>query len=70
MCKGIPMAEFEPLLSAHDAGRILGKSARTVHRLVDNGRLTVAQKLPGPNGPYLFRKADVEALLATPLDAA
>ncbi len=56
------------LLTSPEAGQILGKSARTVQRLADSGRLPIAQKLPGPNGAYLFRRSDVEALL-TPTEA-
>lgn len=52
----------DDLLTSSQVGAILGKSARTVQRMVDAGSLTPAQKLPGPNGAYLFRRADVEAL--------
>jgi hypothetical protein len=51
------------LLTSTQAGALLGKSARTVIRLAEANRLPIAQKLPGPNGAYLFRRADVEALL-------
>jgi excisionase family DNA binding protein len=50
------------LLTSPEAGALLGKSARTVQRLVDRGELKPAQKLPGPNGAYLFRREDIEAL--------
>ena len=50
-------------LTSPEAGRILGKSARTVIRLAEAGKLPVAQKLPGPNGAFLFRRSDVESLL-------
>lgn len=52
----------DELLTSTQAGAMLGKSARTVQRMVDAGTLTPAQKLPGPNGAYLFLRADVEAL--------
>lgn len=42
----------------------MGVSHRTVHRLVADGKLTPAQKLPGPNGAFLFRPRDVDRLLA------
>lgn len=58
------------LLTSPEAGQILGKSARTVQRLADAGALPVAQKLPGPNGAYLFRRSDVEALLEPKGDVA
>lgn len=61
----------DDLLTSTQAGAILGRSARTVQRLAESGALTPAQKLPGPNGAYLFRRADVEALLAPePTEAA
>lgn len=48
------------LLTSAQAGVILGKSARTVQRMVDAGEITAAQKLPGPNGAYLFASTEVE----------
>lgn len=48
------------LITSAEASRILGRSLRTVHRLAESGALTPAQKLPGPNGAYLFRRRDVE----------
>lgn len=48
------------LLTSAQAGVILGKSARTVQRMVDAGEITAAQKLPGPNGAYLFAPTEVE----------
>lgn len=52
----------DDLLTSPQAGSILNKSARTVQRMADAGLLPVAQKLPGPNGAYLFRRRDVERL--------
>ncbi len=51
----------DELLTSPQAGLILGCSARTVQRMADAGDLSFAQKLPGPNGAYLFRSSDVEA---------
>jgi len=48
------------LLTSAQAGVILGKSARTVQRMVDAGEIAAAQKLPGPNGAYLFASTEVE----------
>ena len=48
------------LLTSAQAGVILGKSARTVQRMVDAGEIAAAQKLPGPNGAYLFAPTEVE----------
>jgi excisionase family DNA binding protein len=58
------MTSDDTYLTSPEAGRLLGKSARTVTRMADAGKLPVAQKLPGPNGAYLFRRSDVEALAA------
>lgn len=52
----------DELLTSTQAGLLLGKSGRTVQRMAENGELTPAHKLPGPNGPYLFRRADIESL--------
>lgn len=60
----------DALLTSTQAGVVLGKSARTVTRLADAGALPVAQKLPGPNGAYLFRHTDVLAFAARATDAA
>ena len=60
------------LMTTTEAGRILGKSPRTVQRMAENGDLEYAQKLPGPNGAYLFdpaviaRRAARETAALTP----
>lgn len=52
-----------PLIGTVEAARILGKSPRTVHRLVANGDLTPAVVAPGGySGSFLFNRADVERL--------
>lgn len=48
------------LLTSTEAGRILGCSARTVQRMADAGTLPCVQKLPGPNGAYLFSLDAIE----------
>lgn len=51
------------LVGSTEAGRILSKSSRSVHRLVDAGELTPVVVAPGGfKGSYLFDRADVEAL--------
>ncbi len=52
------------LLTSTQAGTILGKSGRTVQRMADAGELRFAQKLPGPNGAYLFARSEVERVAA------
>lgn len=54
------MTKSNPLLTSFEVGLELGKSARTIQRMADAGDLPVAQKLPGPNGAYLFQRADIE----------
>jgi len=51
------------LLTADEASRMLGCSARTVHRKAEAGELPVVRRLPGPNGAYLFDRAAVEELV-------
>ena len=51
------------LVTTAEAGRILGiQSPSSVTRLVQAGKLSPAQKLPGLRGAYLFDRADVELL--------
>lgn len=52
----------DDLLTSPQVGLILGKSARTVQRMAGAGELPVAHKIPGPNGAFLFRRSDIEAL--------
>jgi len=51
-----------PLVTSQEAAARLGKSPRTVHRLVRSGVLVPAHQAPGPNGAFLFRRSDVERL--------
>lgn len=57
------------LITSPEAGRIIGKSARTIQRMADAEEIPVAQKLPGPNGAYLFDREVIEAMV-TPTEAA
>ena len=60
----MPPTEEPELIGTAEAARILGKSHRTIHRLVKSGDLEPAMTTPGgPVGAFLFRKADVEALV-------
>lgn len=53
------------LIGSQEAARLLGKSARTIHRLVSSGDLKPYTIAPGGYaGAYLFARADIEALLA------
>jgi predicted DNA-binding transcriptional regulator AlpA len=53
----------DDLLTSPQVGLLLGKSARTIQRMAEAGALPVAQKLPGPNGAFLFRRGAIEALI-------
>lgn len=53
----------DDLIGSTEAARLLGKSPRTIHRLVAAGKLAPALTAPGGfKGSYLFRRADIEAL--------
>ena len=53
------------LIGTTEAAALLGKSPRTIHRMVQSGRLSPAHVAPGGfNGVYLFNRADVEAAKA------
>jgi excisionase family DNA binding protein len=42
----------------------LGLTPRTIARMVDDGRITAATKLPGERGAYLFDPAEVDRVAA------
>lgn len=53
------------LMGTAEAARELGKSHRTIHRLVESGALVPALVAPGGRkGAYLFNAADIERLKA------
>ena len=57
------MTSRDSLIGTAEAARMLGKSARTVHRLVESGKLVPAVTAPGGYvGTFLFDRADVEQL--------
>lgn len=59
------MPPLNSLVGSTEARELLGGIDRsTLVRWVQLGRIKPAQKLPGPNGAYLFRRRDVEALAA------
>jgi hypothetical protein len=53
---------MEDLIGTAEVTRILGCDKATVLRRIDAGLLTPAMKMPGKNGPYLYKRADVVAL--------
>lgn len=64
-CDIVPICVvMEPeLLTSPEVSNLLGVSIRTVHRRVDAGDLRAVRKLPGPNGAFLFDRAEVERFL-------
>jgi hypothetical protein len=56
------MRQTSELITSARAAIILGKSTRTVHRMAEAGELEVVQKLPPPNGAFLFRRDYIERL--------
>lgn len=64
------MPDTDSLLTSPQVCLILGVSTRTVQRMADAGDLPFAQKLPGPNGAYLFRSSDVETARLAKANAA
>lgn len=51
------------LVTTSEAARMLKRSIRTIHRAVRDGVLVPAMRLSiGPNGSFVFERADVERL--------
>ena len=50
------------MIGSDEASELLGVHRATLLRWVADGRLKPVHQLPGPNGAYLFRRADVEKL--------
>lgn len=60
----------DELVGSAEVCRTLEINPSTVSRWVEAGRLTPAHKLPGRNGAYLFRRADIDTLVAERAEAA
>lgn len=60
----------DDLLTSAQAGLLVNRSARTIRRHAQDGKLPVAQKIGGQNGDHLFRRADVLAAFGLTEDAA
>lgn len=50
------------LIGSAEACKILGIERSTLVRWVQLRQIRPAKKLPGPVGPYLYRRSDVERL--------
>lgn len=62
MTKATPIADR--LIGTTEASKLLGKSPRTVHRMVTDGKLVPVFVAPGGfAGTYLFNRDDVLALV-------
>ena len=64
MCNGLHMtdAALTDLVGSDEASRICGVHRATFLRWAEAGDITPVHQLPGGNGAYLFRRADVEQL--------
>jgi len=56
------MTESSTLVGTTYVMETLGVSRDTVVRMVARGALKAAHKMDGPNGAYLFERADIERL--------
>lgn len=54
----------DALIGSTEASRLLDIDKATLSRWVTSGILHPVHKLPGRNGAYLFRRADIENLAA------
>lgn len=60
------MPQNEQRLTSADVAALLHRTSRTVHRLVEAGKLVPVQKInAGRFGTFLFDAAEVERYLAT-----
>ena len=50
------------LITAMRVSMMLGMSVSTVRRKAESGELEYVQKLPPPNGAFLFRRSYIERL--------
>lgn len=58
------MQPDKPLIGAAEAADILGVSKDTLIRMVASGEVPLVQKLDGPKGAYIFKRAEVERVAA------
>lgn len=53
-------------MTTPQVAQALGKTVRTVQRMVIRNEIRPSHKLPGPNGALLFDPAEVARVAATP----
>lgn len=58
------MPTTNDLIGTAEASRILGRTPRTIQRMVAAGVLTPVTTLPGQTGAHLFHREDVERVKA------
>lgn len=59
------MEAAENIVGTAEAAKMLGKSHRTIHRLVASGELVPVMTAPGGfKGAFLFNREDVERIKA------
>lgn len=58
------------LISTAETARLLGKSVATINRWVVLGKIKPAHEMPGETGARLFRRSDVERIVAKRAQAA
>lgn len=57
------VTERNDLVGTAEAARILAKSHRTIHRLVESGALVPALTAPGGfRGAFLFNRSDIDRI--------
>lgn len=54
----------QEILTSPEVATLLGRSPRTVHRLVKSGQLVPVKQFAGPNGAFLFDRETVEAFVS------
>lgn len=64
----IPMSD--DLLSTKAVADLFSTTPATINRWVSQGRITPALQMDGTTGARLYRRSDVEALLAAKAEAA
>jgi hypothetical protein len=54
---------LDDLVTSAEAAAMLHRTTRTIHRYVDDGKLTPFRRLSdAPNGAFLFKRSDIENL--------
>lgn len=57
------MPDESDIILSEEAALILNVDRSTVNRKAAKGKIPFVRKLDGPRGAYIFRRADIEALL-------